>query len=94
MATVYSQTWERTLLPLAYEAEHLEVAPIPLPVSDMVLLDRAYAYCNSITSTHSRTFYMATSLLPPDKRRAMLNSLSTASGVTCARDAIAPSRKW
>jgi len=71
MATVYSQTWERTLLPLAYEAEHLEVASIPLPVSDMVLLDRAYAYCNLITSTHSRTFYMATSLLPPDKRRAM-----------------------
>jgi phytoene synthase len=71
MATVYPQTWERTLLPLAYEAEHRYVAPTPLPVSDTVLLDRAYACCNSITSTHSRTFYMATGLLPPDKRRAM-----------------------
>src|SRR6266702_5941267 len=71
MATVYPQTWERILLPMAYEAEHRDVAPTPLPVSDKVLLDRAYAYCNSITSTHSRTFYVATGLLPPDKRRAM-----------------------
>jgi phytoene synthase len=71
MATVYPQTWERTLLPLAYEAEHRDVSPTPLPTSDTVLLDRAYAYCDSITSTHSRTFYVATGLLPPDKWRAM-----------------------
>jgi hypothetical protein len=38
---VYPQTWERTLLPLAYEAEHRVVAPIPVPVSDTALLDRA-----------------------------------------------------
>jgi phytoene synthase len=71
MAKVYSQTWERSLLPLAYEAEHLDVAPIHPTVSDGALLERAYAYCNAITSTNSRTFYMATSLLPPDKQRAM-----------------------
>jgi len=71
MATVYAQTWERSLLPLAYEAEHRVVAPTAIPVSDRVLLDRAYAFCDSITSTHSRTFYLATSLLPADKRRAM-----------------------
>jgi len=68
---VYPQAWERTLLPLAYEAEHRSVAPAPMPVSDPALLDRAYSYCDSITSTHSHTFYMATSLLPPAKRRAM-----------------------
>jgi phytoene synthase len=71
MATTYQPTWENTLLPLAYEAEHQSVAPTFLPVSDGGLLDRAYAYCDSITSTHSRTFYMATGLLPADKRRAM-----------------------
>ena len=27
MTTVYPQAWERTLLPLAYEAEHQGVAP-------------------------------------------------------------------
>jgi 15-cis-phytoene synthase len=71
MATVYPQTWERILLPLAYEAEHRVVAPTPIPVSDTALLDRAYAYCDAITSTHSRTFYVATGLLPSNKRRAM-----------------------
>lgn len=71
MATIYPQTWERALLPLAYEAEHRIVAPTPIPVSDTVLLDRAYAYCDSITSTHSHTFYVASGLLPPKKRRAM-----------------------
>src|SRR6266851_275331 len=68
---VYPQAWERTLLPLAYEAEHRSVAPAPMPVSDPALLDRAYSYCDSITSTHSHTFYTATGLLPPAKRRAM-----------------------
>jgi 15-cis-phytoene synthase len=71
MATVYPQTWERTLLPLAYEAEHQGVTPAPIPVSDTALLDRAYANCDSLTSAHSRTFYTATGLLPPAKRRAM-----------------------
>jgi phytoene synthase len=71
MATVYPQTWERTLLPLAYEAEHQVVAPTPPPVSDKALLDRAYAYCDALTSMNSRTFYVATGLLPPNKRRAM-----------------------
>lgn len=71
MATVYPQTWERTLLPLAYEAEHQVVAPTPTPVGDKALLDRAYAYCDALTSMYSRTFYAATALLPPDKRRSM-----------------------
>jgi len=56
---------------LAYEAEHRVVASTPTPVSDKVLLDRAYAYCDALTSMNSRTFYVATGLLPPNKRRAM-----------------------
>ena len=71
MATLYPQTWERTLLPLAYEAEHRVTTPTLKPVGDVVLLDRAYAYCAALTAMHSRTFYMATGLLPLDKRRAM-----------------------
>ena len=71
MATVYPQTWERTLLPLAYEAEHQVVVSTPLPVGNRFFLDRAYAYCAALTSTHSRTFFMATGLLPSEKRRAM-----------------------
>jgi phytoene synthase len=71
MATIYPQTWERTLLPLAYEAERWNGAPTSFPMNDRALLDRAYACCASLTARHSRTFSMATSLLPPEKRCAM-----------------------
>jgi len=71
MATAYQQPWEHILLPLAYEAEHQSSAPSYLRLYDSGLLARAYAHCDSITSTNSRTFYMATGLLPADKRRAM-----------------------
>ena len=71
MATAYQQPWENIVLQLAYEAEHQSLAPAFLPTNDRRLLDSAYAYCDSITSTNSRTFYLATGLLPADKRRAM-----------------------
>ena len=71
MATTYQQPWEQILLPLAYEAEHQSLAPSTLSMNNRSLLDRAYAFCDSITSTNSRTFYMATGLLPAGKRRAM-----------------------
>jgi phytoene synthase len=35
------------------------------------LLDRAYARCQHLTRTHGRTFYLATTLLPPEKRKAI-----------------------
>ncbi len=34
------------------------------------LLDRAYRYCESVTAFHSRTFHLASGLLPEAKRRA------------------------
>jgi phytoene synthase len=62
--------WENALLLRAYEAHQ--------PVSSQVhsqfspsLLDRAYAHCDSITSYHSKSFYLASSLLPNEKRRAV-----------------------
>jgi len=58
------------LLVWAYEAlEHpLSVEPV---AADRELLDRAYAYCAEITQAHSRTFYLASALLPQDKRQAV-----------------------
>src|SRR5215469_11337632 len=67
MAAVYQKSWENVVLPLAYEAEHQSFAPPNLPINDRILLKHAYAYCDSITSTNSRTFYLATSLLPAAK---------------------------
>lgn len=71
MTAVSLQSWEGALLPLAYEAEHQDADEIPRPVRDTALLDRAYAYCALLTSRHSRTFSLATGLLPPEQRRAM-----------------------
>lgn len=62
-------SWEETLLrkallaleePLAYPAVNLR--------HDTA---QAYRVCEAITRRHSRTFYMATALMPPEKRRAI-----------------------
>jgi 15-cis-phytoene synthase len=71
MAIASQPAWERTLLPLAYEAEYRDADETIQPVYDCALLDRAYAFCASLTSRHSRTFSLATGLLPAEKRRAM-----------------------
>lgn len=63
------------MLSLAYEAGRSAVArPLAAPSRarhDSALLARAYAYCDAITSQHSKTFYAATSLLPGEKRNAI-----------------------
>jgi phytoene synthase len=69
--TPYSQAWEQTLLSQALEAENMMAPRMPLPVSNRVLLIQAYEYCDQVTSAHSRTFYLATRFLSPEKRRAL-----------------------
>ncbi len=62
--------WERILLGLAYEAWH-SITPAPArPVRDESLLQRAYAHCQEVTAQHSRSFYLASGLLPAPKRQA------------------------
>ncbi|MBW7883307.1 MAG: squalene/phytoene synthase family protein [Caldilineaceae bacterium] len=63
------RTWERTLLALAYEARHTENADTPA-IFDKSLLNRAYRYCDTITAQHSRSFHLASQLLPKPKRLA------------------------
>jgi phytoene synthase len=70
MAIAQPQTWERTLLSLAYEARPT-ITQSPPAIRDDALLSHAYEACEAITAEHSRTFYLATSLLPPDKQHAM-----------------------
>jgi phytoene synthase len=65
-----SQTWERSLLLLAYEAHESRAIQTAQPV-DSKLLEKAYAYCSALTAMHSRSFYLASSLLPHDKRQAV-----------------------
>jgi 15-cis-phytoene synthase len=68
VTTYHPQTWEHTLLSRAQDAWYSVIAPRPF---DAVLLKDAYAYCDSITREHSRSFYMATGLLPYEKRQAV-----------------------
>lgn len=63
-------SWERQLLSWAHEALESCVPGEPVAAEEK-LLQRAYAACEAITREHSRTFYLASGLLPPAKRRAM-----------------------
>ncbi len=64
-----STTWEKPLLEQAYRGLHQH--PIrDCPEVEERHLRLAYAHCTAITRKHSRTFHLASSLLPSKKRRA------------------------
>ncbi|HQY91033.1 MAG: squalene/phytoene synthase family protein [Caldilinea sp.] len=61
--------WERTLLDLAHEALHGDL-PAGETRFEQTLLEQSYRHCESITAVHSRSFHLASRLLPAEKRRA------------------------
>ncbi len=61
--------WETTLLGWAQNARDSHV-PCERVRADSELLEAAYHHCEAITNIHSRTFFLASALLPPEKRRA------------------------
>lgn len=63
-------TWEHRLLSLANEALSTATPDAPAIVSDKELLVQAYAHCRAVTARHSRSFYLASGLLPAEKRQA------------------------
>jgi len=64
-----SLSWESQLVSRAHEAlDHFSLPS--MAVQDKALLMRAYAACDEITRQHSRTFSLASALLPAGKRRA------------------------
>lgn len=75
IASTPTQTWETKLLSLAYQAAHEARRPrVKMgfePLADEKRLEEAYAYCEVLTAAHSRSFYLASSLLPAGQRRAM-----------------------
>jgi 15-cis-phytoene synthase len=63
------QNWEYQLLTWAQEP--LKNQPLSVVFqADSAILEASYRYCDNLTRFHSRTFYMASSLLPYEKRRA------------------------
>jgi phytoene synthase len=61
-------SWETRLLKMAYEG--LDSLHHHAVTFDDSLLEAAYQLCERITREHSRTFFLASSLLPKQKRRA------------------------
>lgn len=68
MSLIHAQPWEMRLLLVAREALNSQ-ALHHIVHADKAVLDAAYRHCDTITYEHSRTFYMASSLLPSEKRR-------------------------
>jgi len=62
-------TWEYRLLSWAEEALKTQ-SPASNIHADSKILSAAYQQCDIITRTHSRTFYLASGLLPEHKRGA------------------------
>jgi len=71
MIKTSERTWEHIPLTLAEAGRHQAMPAGPLPSCDPALLQKAYAHCESVIAEHGKTFNMASSLLPRDKRRAI-----------------------
>lgn len=69
MSLLQSQPWEVQLLMAAREAFDSQRLLESIQ-ADSTMLDAAYKICDEITYDHSRTFHMASSLLPTEKRKA------------------------
>jgi 15-cis-phytoene synthase len=68
-----SQPWEASILTMAYEGVTAVVPPAAgheAPLHDPHLLQTAYTFCETITAEHSRSFHLASALLPTQKRLA------------------------
>ena len=71
MTTIRRPGWETQLLRLACEGRPPAPLPAPQAAPDDRRLQAGYARCQSVTAEHSRSFSMATALLPAGKRQAM-----------------------
>jgi phytoene synthase len=69
MMSVKIHSWEQSLQEQAYKAFEEPVTSSVVNASKQTL-EKAYIHCRELTKFHSRTFYMASGLLPSDKRRA------------------------
>ncbi|MGV2435667.1 MAG UNVERIFIED_CONTAM: phytoene/squalene synthase family protein [Anaerolineae bacterium] len=65
------QAWEYSLLARAQEALNNHHPLEEFVRADVDQLESAYEHCDQITNLHSKTFFMASALLPPHKRRAV-----------------------
>jgi phytoene synthase len=67
--TLLQQSWENRLLGWAEEALNTASLRAELDV-DSPLLAAAYVHCEAVTKHHSKTFFIASGLLPEDQRHS------------------------
>jgi phytoene synthase len=67
---LHAHHWEHHLLDLANKALDSDASSHPETVDDRIELETAYRQCEDITRQHSKTFFLASSLMPGRKRRA------------------------
>lgn len=66
-----AHSWEPSLLSQAYEAIH-SFTPVRMELSyEEEALNQAYLRAAEVTANNSRSFYMASALLPAEKRKAV-----------------------
>lgn len=70
MSLLQTPSWELQLVSVAREALHSQRIQQTIE-ADRSVLDAAYAHCEQITRDNSRTFFMASSLLKPEQRKAV-----------------------
>jgi 15-cis-phytoene synthase len=63
--------WEHTLLDLAGDLPHPSTRPVFSYWAGDAKLESAYTVCDRITAENSKSFYMASGLLPEEKRSAV-----------------------
>ena len=64
-------SWESQLLALAGKVPHPSTRPLFSYWAGDADLKRAYTVCDQITAQHSKSFYLASSFLPEEKRSAV-----------------------
>jgi len=69
MTLTLRQPWEHDLLALAQQARQTLLPASAARTADELALAAAYNHCEALTAEHSRSFYMASRLLPVQKRR-------------------------
>lgn len=62
--------WERNLINLAGNIPHPSGRPVFSYWAGDASLEKAYALCGEVAAHHSKSFYMASGLLPEEKRSA------------------------
>lgn len=71
MTAMTGESWESPLLNLALEAWQVMSPAKRLELEDDALLEQAYNHCESLTSFSSRSFYLASSLMKSESKRAV-----------------------